>query len=444
MPDFTALEPISTGDVIDRAVRLYRRNFVPLVAIASVPSIAYYIGSLMFWSGYSRLLLGTISGSPVETMVMLGLGSVAQLVSMLLFLAAIAGMSRCIGDYVMLGEPITFSKCVRVVTRRVGDILLMALLFVVFGVMLYIALIVVVIAMVFIIMFAFGIPRAIGMPAWVSTTFGAVTILAAVVLGVILALVVVSRLIFLPPVLMIEGQSAVESLGRAFRLGKQNWYRLGAIMLFGYFVRLSVAAAIGIPLLVWLGANGSLSGEMATMPSWSAVLTAIDQLSSLLVLPISIVSITLLYFDNRVRKEGYDLELLTIGLQSAPQPEFIWRAAPSPSAFAPQTPLGLGQPNVQPAVLSGPGPWSPPAEPGFDSELKPGRPGETGYDLSRGIHALGSGLAPGSALRHYAEAAAPVTQQLTEDLRCAKCEAHLEPFHRFCQMCGEEVTKSPG
>src|SRR5580704_7668553 len=99
MPDFTALEPISTGDVIDRAVRLYRRNFVPLVAIASVPSIAYYIGSLMFWSGYSRLLLGTISGSPVETMVMLGLGSVAQLASMLLFLATIAGMSRCIGDY---------------------------------------------------------------------------------------------------------------------------------------------------------------------------------------------------------------------------------------------------------------------------------------------------------------------------------------------------------
>jgi hypothetical protein len=63
MADFTALEPISTGDVIDRAVRLYRRNFTALISIAAVPSLSYFVGTLMFWHGYTRLLMGTISGS---------------------------------------------------------------------------------------------------------------------------------------------------------------------------------------------------------------------------------------------------------------------------------------------------------------------------------------------------------------------------------------------
>jgi len=491
MADFTALEPISTGDIIDRAVRIYRRNFVALLTIAAVPCLSYYISSLLFWSGYSKLLLGTISGSPVETIVMLLMGMAGQFVSALLMLSAIAGMSRCIGDYAMLGEPITFRKCVKVVSKRVGDILLMALLCVVFLVVMYVAFIVVFFVLVLIVVFAFGLPRQMGMPAWVSTTIGSVAILAALVLGVIVALIIVSRVIFLPAILMIEGQSAGQSIGRAFTLGGKNWYRIGGLLLFGYFVKLSVAAAIAVPLTIWLGLNGAINADLVTTPTWTAALTGIDQLSGLLVLPIYMISVTLLYFDNRVRKEGYDLELLTIGLERAPQPQFAWTAAPRPVVFSAQSPLGLNQPYMPSAAVSPPGAWPgpsgpighpPPGYPVAPSVLhppsvpqppvhSPAAPSPSGGSFDASFNSVGSGgpgpgaeappaggvsmpgggLMPGIGLRDMSDrvdgpgngaiitgsAASEVTDQA-----CARCGNRLEPHHRFCQMCGQPAGES--
>ena len=54
---FTILEPMSTGDVIDRAVRLYRRNFTPLIAIAAVPTLIGYAVGMMFYYGYANAVL---------------------------------------------------------------------------------------------------------------------------------------------------------------------------------------------------------------------------------------------------------------------------------------------------------------------------------------------------------------------------------------------------
>jgi hypothetical protein len=62
MSSFATLEPLSTGDLIDRAVRLYRKNFTPLISIAAVPTVIGYLVSLMFWNGYTGLITG-VSGS---------------------------------------------------------------------------------------------------------------------------------------------------------------------------------------------------------------------------------------------------------------------------------------------------------------------------------------------------------------------------------------------
>ena len=60
MAKFTILEPMSAGDMIDRSVRLYRRNFAPLLSIVAIPSLAGYLASTMIWFGYSRLVIGNI------------------------------------------------------------------------------------------------------------------------------------------------------------------------------------------------------------------------------------------------------------------------------------------------------------------------------------------------------------------------------------------------
>src|SRR4030095_2161617 len=110
MASFTILEPISTGDVIDRAVRLYRRNFTPLVAITAVPTLIGYVVSVMFWSGYSSLLMSTTTsrGVPASAVWMLALGGLGYPVWAYVLLLTVSGLSRVVGDHLMLSEPITF------------------------------------------------------------------------------------------------------------------------------------------------------------------------------------------------------------------------------------------------------------------------------------------------------------------------------------------------
>src|SRR5690349_19859951 len=75
---FTILEPMSTGDVIDRTVRLYRRNFTPLIAIVAVPTLIGYAVSLMFWYGYSNVVMNTANRGAMQAdaviMMLLGMG----------------------------------------------------------------------------------------------------------------------------------------------------------------------------------------------------------------------------------------------------------------------------------------------------------------------------------------------------------------------------------
>ncbi|HEY6332442.1 MAG TPA: DUF4013 domain-containing protein [Blastocatellia bacterium] len=469
MPDFTSLEPISTGDIIDRAVRLYRRNFAPLVTIASVPSIAYYIATLTFVSGYTRLILGITpgvsssmggSGSAGEALLMVGLGMIGELIAVLLFLATIAGLSRCIGDDVMLGEAITFKKCWRVVTRRIGDILLMGVLFIVFGVVMYMIVVLVVMILFFIVAFAIGVPSAIGMPGWASSTIGVILVLAGIAGAVIVALMVVSRVVFLPQAVMIEGQPAGQAIGRAFKLGAKNWYRLGAIALFAYFVKLSVSAAIGIPIAAWLGLNGSLTIEIMAQPWWSAIFSAIEQISSLLILPISMISLTLLYFDNRVRKEGYDLDLLTMDLPVSAPAAYTWAPAQSPApAFARYTTLGLGQRPAGPLLARGPAGWTapapPPAVPAFSGTRPATNPGP---GIAGAIPPVGTEPSPGQSPQtlglswsppdsgRQAESGSTIQQEMREatNRTCPTCNAPLWPSFKFCQSCGAPVTEPAG
>ncbi|HKP85267.1 MAG TPA: hypothetical protein VJZ26_04175, partial [Blastocatellia bacterium] len=113
MANFTILEPMSTGDVIDRAVRLYRRNFTPLVAIVSVPTLIGYVTSLMFWYGYQHVVMGSVNSSavPGDAMLMLVLGGLGYPVWLFLLLLTVSGLSRVVGDHLMMGEAITLRKC---------------------------------------------------------------------------------------------------------------------------------------------------------------------------------------------------------------------------------------------------------------------------------------------------------------------------------------------
>jgi hypothetical protein len=385
MPRFTILEPISTGDVIDRAVRLYRRNFTPLVAIAAVPSLIGYIASLSFWYG--------LTAASVESQDRSGQGAVMIIIGVIFYplwifmlVATFAGMSRVVGDHVMMGEAIAFRKCFASIRRRLGDlirlsILLIVLLFgfsIVAGIALGILLQIIGLIAVF-------LARA-GMPEWAMTAMAVVLTIAAVLGFATFLLLILSRVIFIPQIVMIEGEGGTSGLGRASRLGAGNWYRIGAVALFAYFVRLSLFSAMTLPLLASTWLWGELNEAFWSGPTWVILSASFWEMVGLLSMPIWVISLTLLYFDSRVRKEAYDLELLAREFG----PEF--KATP---AFANQAPrLTTLPPPVQTSPL---------------------------------------GLAGSFATQPPVSSAPPL-------LNCKQCGAALEAGARFCSRCGNSTV----
>ena len=437
MATFTILEPMSTGDVIDRAVRLYRRNFVPVVSIVAVPTLIGYVVSLMISYGYTSLLMSTTGSRalPISALSMLLVGLVGYPVWGFATLLTICGLSRLVGDHVMLGEPITFRGCVAAIRRRLGAITLMAFLLMALLLAAYIVLSIVLFILILGVGLLVGVIAAAGLPPWITTTAWVITVILGVALGLFLICSVVARVAFLPQSVMIEGESAGNALGRAIRLGKGNWYRVGAIMIFAYFVSFSLQAALMIPVVIGLYFYGALTPEFFVSPAWSVLYTSFRDVSNLLTFPISIVSFTLLYFDSRVRKEAYDVDLLAREIN----PGFFWQPRVQTSAFGyPMTlqpgagreyvqtsPLGLAgyRPSQQMAPVSA----APDAARSEADDLR-ARFERAAEDLSAREHQTDRLVETG--------AERPISDSPST---CKTCGATLVSGARFCMTCGSTV-----
>ncbi|MFY9608626.1 MAG: hypothetical protein WAU45_08450 [Blastocatellia bacterium] len=410
MPSFTILEPMSTGDVIDRAVRLYRRNFGPLIGIVAIPTLVGYLSSMMFWYGYTSLLSSATNTSRVgaDSIVMLTLGSLGYPLYMFLLLATVAGLSRTVGDHLMMGEPITLRKSMSAVWKRRGNIVLLALLLLVILIGLYVVFSIVVIALVLFGSLIAGVMVAAQLPQWATITLVVIVTLAFLAAAIFLVCQIVARVVFMPHVVMIEGESAGSALARAIRLGKGNWHRVGAILLFTYFVSLSILSAMTLPVLAGLYLAGYALSEFFMSPGWTIVYSSFSDISSLLSLPIWIVSFTLLYFDSRVRKEAYDLELLARDVA----PGFYWQpTVQTPFGYSTPTSFMEGRAYLQ---------TSPLGLAGYGREMA--------HPASAQIETVNdSGPGGGGEISD-------------ESLRlCGECAAQLESGASFCMVCGTPV-----
>jgi hypothetical protein len=437
MATFTILEPMSTGDVIDRAVRLYRRNFVPVVSIVAVPTLIGYVVSLMFWYGYTSLLTSATGSRalPVSALWMLLAGGLGYPVWGFATLLTVCGLSRLVGDHVMLGERITFRGCAAAIRRRLGAITLMAFLLMALILAAYIVLSIVVFILILVVGLLVGVIAAANLPQWIATTALVITVIVAVALGLFLICSVVARVAFLPQSVMIEGESAGNALGRAIRLGKGNWYRVGAIMLFTYFVSLSLQAALMMPVVLGLYFYGALTAEFFVSPAWSVLYTSFRDVSNLLSFPISIVSFTLLYFDSRVRKEAYDVDLLAREIN----PGFFWQPRVQTAAFgypmAAQPSSGREYVQTSPLGLAGYRPTQPAASVPAERNAPGSEADESRERLERAAESLNSGERPDDRVDESAEKLATGQSAST----CKTCGAALVSGARFCMTCGSTV-----
>lgn len=339
---------MSAGDIIDRAARLYRRNFLAFLRIVFGPSLVAYLGTMMYYAGIRNFSTSRGDGRVLGSIALIVAGFGIWIAGKAAFYALLGGTSRSLVDHFFEGKPILARDAYRAVRQRfwslIGAMLMVAVLLMGAGTVIYFVVIVVVLIGVA------GAALLSGAPGWLQATL---SIGFGVVVGLVmlfLFLLVYSRVVYLPQVMMVEGKGVFNGVSRSFSLAGRETWRIAALLLFWAYVAASVWIMFYIPLMfvgAWFGIDPTPFNQ--DVPFW--FITAqqtISQVSEILIAPIAMLGFTLLYLDSRVRKEGFDVELLANRLipatprmiqqqaapqQAAPQPAFFTPPATSQSAF---------------------------------------------------------------------------------------------------------------
>jgi hypothetical protein len=302
---------MSAGDIIDRAVRLYRRHFLTLLRIVLAPSLIAYAGGIAYTVGarHFSLVRGETRAVLTGALVLGGIG--LYLGGKIAFFAMLGGTSRALVDHFFSGTPLTARAVFQTVASRWrslagATIIVLALLVaVIFVLYLVLALPITFYALI-------SVWIAAHIPVWLQVLWHVAFILLAMIGAVVLFLLVYGRVIFVPQALLVEEKGVFSAIGRSVLLAGRDVRRIAAILLFQIYVAWSLLLLLVIPLGWYAYLQGvDINPFSASAPLWYNVAQqTLTQLSEILLAPIAILSFTLLYLDVRVRQEGFDLELL--------------------------------------------------------------------------------------------------------------------------------------
>ena len=245
--DSFTLAPMSAGDIIDRAVRLYGRNFLALLRIVLAPSLVAYAGSILMSIGWRNATMSRGDERIVITVLLVLSGFLLWAIGKAAFYAVLGGSSRSLVAHFFEGKPILARDVYRAAWERVwsliGATFMIGLL--IMGAMMIAYFFVVTITMFFALLMATVLQKA---PEWMQ---GAAAVIFAIVVAAAFAvsfLLIYGRVVYVPQILMVEGKGVFSSIGRSFSLAAGQLRRIAALILFWFYVGWSVLLLLFLPL----------------------------------------------------------------------------------------------------------------------------------------------------------------------------------------------------
>ena len=281
------LRPLRLGELLDQAIRLYRRNFVTFIGIIAL----VYVPLMILQTAATTLLsssLGSIANSRSPEAIFSNYAYWGGILSTFVigflrfvFVQGIAtgALTRAVADN-YLGWTTSIMDAYRSIGKSwpslIGALLLVGLLS-------------------FVILIWTLIPCV----GW-FTGLGMLAFLAAAVSPMV------------APVIVLERQSAIYSIQRAWSLVRRRfWPVLGYIIVLYLFNLLIVAGPSAIANAVLTAVFHSLGDATTQLVLVSIIQALVSLVFILIYYPLQMTAFTLIYFDLRVRTEGFDLALLT-------------------------------------------------------------------------------------------------------------------------------------
>ena len=282
-------EPMTVGQIIDRAFRLYKSNFIRFLAIVAIiqvpialiryavsPQSVEYEQTEWQSEGGEQFRFGFQSE-----------GAGVPVVVALLFLAAqllcTAALTKSVSES-YLGNQVTVGQAYKTVLPRLFTLIL---------------------AMILVSLIFFGVVVVGVMMAFALRIVGFIILLCLMIFMLV-------RLALMVQTIVVERSGPFQGIKRSWILTARNFWRS-----FGLFILLGLM--FGLVMLLFMAAGVLAAGGPRSLftPSGSLTISLINTAGQILIAPIWACALILLYYDLRIRKEGFDLQMLARSLGSA-------------------------------------------------------------------------------------------------------------------------------
>ncbi|HEV2249303.1 MAG TPA: hypothetical protein VGT60_02215 [Candidatus Limnocylindria bacterium] len=289
MQEAPVLRPLSVGDIIDRTLRLFRANALLFVAIAVLPSLIVEV--LQRATGVSQTfdlndIRATLTAPPGQVPVLPRVGvdpAIAAAVAILtvaITLTQGAALIEAIGQR-YLGRAITAREAFERGLRAVPRLILSA----------------------FVVVVAFVLLFVVGAVVLAVLNSAAATAIAIIVGSIAFFFVLPWAFLSLAvvgPAIVLDGLGPIAAIRRSFHLMDRSRLRtLGLYILIGIISSI-LGLIFGVVFLASFVSDPTLQGALQALAT-----VASGAVSG----PLLYGALVLLYYDLRVRKEAFDLQL---------------------------------------------------------------------------------------------------------------------------------------
>lgn len=271
------LRPLSLGELLDRTFFLYRRHFLLFVGIAAIPYSFFFAinlaGALV--PVLARAAAGHVGSAGIATAAIGGgiLAVAAVIVGSIAFLFSVGATVFAVSELYM-GRETTIRESLSRVRGYVGTI---------FGV---------------------GVLSGLIMVAG---------FIALIIPGIYL----MCRISVATPAALLEDMGPSDSIRRSFDLTKSFAGRAFMIYILYFLLMWGLAAMLQFPFVVMIGINAK---QTQLVVLWTVLAQVGNFISSALVAPVSTIGFAVFYYDLRVRKEAFDLQVMMRAIGPDPTP----------------------------------------------------------------------------------------------------------------------------
>jgi uncharacterized membrane protein len=250
----TPLRPLSTGELLDRTFSLYKEHVGLFVGIIALPHLIVLAVRLSGVSLRSQTSIAAAFSAFLWTLVLLAATLIASAASQAATVIAVSQLH--------LGRPTSVSEAFSRVKGDIGRVI-------------------------------------------------AVTIVVGIGVGVGFLLLVIPGIIFMMmwslavPVTVLEDLGVMDSISRSSDLTQGSRWRIFVIWIMFFVLTIAITLLIEAPVGFVAGSLGARAAQSAGVQVAAAVAQFITQC---LVAPLLTIALSLLYYDQRVRKEAFDLQ----------------------------------------------------------------------------------------------------------------------------------------